>query len=394
MILSSVITNNRKRVIVTELLSAAGEFERPPIREVERKYLPLFPEQLNKFRLEAMPIEQLYLSHPSEPFSLRLRETLRGGELVYTATLKDRGQNTSEGLDRLEVETVVDSKTYEYYKQLEHVPIKKLRSEPSNDIAIDWYEDGHVHIESEHPSAIETLGVTRDIPQQHLIDITGEKIADNEWRAHIDYRRLHDGAEALVPAPELHPSTIASRIEYHLGRREITIATIAGRSGSGKSTVVAEIQAQLRQRGIDSTVLSSDDYHRGKTWLESYKGGTWTEWDAPIVYDLPALHQDIETLRSGRTIVKREFDFSSEEPVRTGIVEVAPVILIEGIYARDASFESIADLRFDIPTPLATCVGRRLLRDLKERPQFAEPEKSLRYILEQAEPAWRAQLNV
>lgn len=361
---------------MSEVISATREFERPPLHEVERKYLPLFPEQLDKFRAEAMPIEQLYLSHPSEPFSLRLREMLRDDELVYTATLKDRGQYTSDGLDRLEVETVIDSKTYEYYKQLEHVPIKKLRAEPSNDIAIDWYEDGHVHIEREHPSAIEILSMKHDIPQQHLIDVTGEKIADNEWRAHTDYRRSHDGAEALVPAAELNLSAITDRIEHCLGHKEVTTATIAGRSGSGKSTVVAEVQAELWQRGINSTVLSTDDYHRGKSWLETYKGGAWTEWDAPIVYDLDALHEDIEALHSGRAIVKRTFDFASEEPVRTGIIEVAPVILIEGIYARDLTFEAIADLRFDIPTPLATCVGRRLLRDLRERPQFAEPEKS------------------
>jgi hypothetical protein len=42
-------------------------------------------------------------------------------------------------------------------------------------------------------------------------------------------------------------------------------------------------------------------------------------------------------------------------------------------------------------TGLATCIGRRLLRDLRERPEFADPEISLRYMLSEAEPAYRAQ---
>ena len=51
------------------------------------------PDTLSDMRERARPIEQFYLSHPSEPFSLRLREELNlSGKLEYSATLKDRGQ--------------------------------------------------------------------------------------------------------------------------------------------------------------------------------------------------------------------------------------------------------------------------------------------------------------
>ena len=44
-------------------------------------------------------------------------------------------------------------------------------------------------------------------------------------------------------------------------------------------------------------------------------------------------------------------------------------------------------------TPLATCIGRRLLRDIAERPEFADPATSLGYMLSEAEPAYRAQVT-
>jgi uridine kinase len=388
---SSVSGNKKGNIIMIETIASSGEFERKPHREVETKYLPLFPESLDQFRPHATPIEQLYLSHPNEAFSLRLRETLQNGELVYSAALKDNGRSTDNGLDRMEVETPISANTYAYYKQMELPSLKKLRAEPFKNIVIDWFEDGHVHTESEHPISWAAFLEQQGFSNKDFVDITSDSYADNEWRAHIAYRKQHEGHEAFSPEPDLDVGEIARTLWSSSMRKYQTIATIAGRSGSGKTTLINEVQARLRERGASSVILSTDDYHRGKTWLEQYKGGPWTDWDAPIVYDLEALKRDLEVLREGKSVVKRQFDFHTEEPVPTGFIDPAPIILIEGIYARDPSLNEITDIRYELPTPLATCIGRRLLRDLCERPQFAEPGKSLRYILEQAEPAYRNQ---
>ena len=53
-----------------------NKFERLLHREIERKFIPLFPERVDQYRNEARPIEQYYLSHPDEAFSLRFRELL------------------------------------------------------------------------------------------------------------------------------------------------------------------------------------------------------------------------------------------------------------------------------------------------------------------------------
>lgn len=371
-----------------ETLTAHNEFEQNSGREIEKKYLPLFPERLGHLRPESAAIEQLYLSHPSEPFSLRLREISKEGTVVYSAALKDRGHLTDNGLDRLEVETEISAEIYDYYKNREHVILRKLRTEAIKNIAVDWFEDGHVHIESEHPAAWSAF--LEQNSNMAFADITGDHLTDNEWRAHLDYRRAHNGSEILTPEAELDPELLARTIAEHHLHHNHTIVTIAGRSGSGKSTIIDRIQNQLSSNNIASILLSTDDYHRGKVWLENYKGSTWTEWDAPIVYDIHALQADIKQLQNGQSITSRRFDFATEEPAYGEAIEPAPVILVEGIYAGEGSFNGLVDFRYELPTPFATCVGRRLLRDLQTRPQFAEPEKSLRYILEQAEPAYNA----
>lgn len=376
-----------------ETIQGTPEFERRPNREIEKKYLPLFPQKLDIFREQARPIEQLYLSHPDEDFNLRLREELRDGQLVYTAALKDRGNITTDGLDRLEVETAITSEAYTHYKNHGLPFLRKLRAEPYKNVAIDWFEDGHVHLEAEHPISWVAFLDDYRLVNAHFVDMTGNHFSDNEWRAHLDYRRLNDGKEAFSISPDIDTTVIATHIRDQYLRSSTTIVTVAGRSGSGKSTKIQTIRSLLDQNGIKSTVISTDNYNRGRKWLEEHSGRVWENWDEPIVYDLELLRQDIQELQNGNTVASRSLDFATDEPMITGVVEPAPVILIEGIYARDASFDEIAHLRYEIPTPLATSVGRRILRDIKERPGFSNPASNLRYILETAEPSYQAQAN-
>jgi uridine kinase len=365
------------------------EFEQNKHREIEKKYLPVFPEHMKRFMDEVDTIEQCYLSHTSEDFSLRIREvTEKHGVTEYTATLKSRGDMTDEGLDRLEVEIGIDKAIYDYYKASEHVPLHKYRAHPMLHVVVDFYADGHVQCEAEENAAWQKF---TELCGDAFVDITAESFASNEWRAHLQYRKNHEGREALASPQSLNGAVLASRIIDQLATEQTVIMRIAGRSGSGKSTILRDIVAELAAQGIESTTLSTDDYHRGKTWLEHYKGGEWTEWDAPIVYDVEALASDLHSLQHGNPIQKRWFDFTTEEPAYSEVVPPRRVILVEGIYAKSPLLDSVSDLLYEVPTPLATCVGRRLLRDMRERPQFADPEKSLRYILEQAEPAYRAQ---
>lgn len=368
-----------------ENISSIETFDYVLPREIEQKLLPIFPEQFIKYRHEARPIEQFYLSHPDEDFSLRLREELVDGELCYTATLKDRGELTPAGIDRLEVETTIQPETYTYYKSDETPLLRKLRATPEPNIAIDFFDDGHIQIECENAVSFAPF-------REQLIDISGDKLCDNEWRAHVLHRREHAGHDVLLPLPELDTQAASREIIQLHESQAFSVVQIAGRSGSGKSTYVARIREQLEAAGIDCDVISTDDYHRGATWLRAYNGGRdWVRWDDAIVYDTAALASDIDQLRRGNSVPHRRIDFTIAEPVYAGARRPTPVLIVEGIYSRSPELTQLYDLTYEVPTPLATCIGRRLLRDLSERPQFADPTISLRYMLEEAKPAWRKQ---
>lgn len=374
---------------MVETLVANGEFEQKLPREVEQKFIPIFPEHFAEFRAEAYPIEQLYLSHPDEPFSLRLREICTDDGVHYTAALKDRGEVTPDGIDRLEVETEINAETYGYYKTGDLPFLRKLRAEPIHNIAVDFYEDGQIQIESESPLSWRAF---TDRYGAEVAEVTGSRVFDNEWRAHFAYRRTHGGAEALKPTRELDIEAMCHEIIAAHYKSPHTIVQIAGRSGSGKSTYVKQVKSNLEATGISCDVISTDDYHRGASWLREYNGGQeWTAWDDAIVYDTAALAQDINALMDGQPVAHRTIDFSIAEPTYDGLRRPTSVLLVEGIYTHSPDLAGLYDLSYEVSTPLATCIGRRLLRDLKERPQFADPAASLRYMLEQAEPAWRAQ---
>ena len=363
-----------------------ANFERLNNREVERKYLPTDPEALQPFREQSRPIEQFYLSSPDEPFSLRFREELdKNGDLVYTATLKDRGKMSPSGLDRLEIETNISPELYDYYKTPELPCLKKLRSDLGDGVVIDYYEDGHIQVESEDSYAWKQFSEYMDCD---FIDITEEEISNNEFRANQVFQKQE------IYLPELDPAVIVKDILKKLKYSENNVVRICGRSGSGKSTVSRQVQQMLDSLSIASDVVSTDDYNRGSSWLRSFNNGLdWSEWDHPIVYDTKTMAADLQKLQQKQSIPRRSFDFVTQEPVFGDEISPVPVVIVEGIYALSPDFENLDSLKYEVPTPLATCVGRRLLRDIKERPTFASPSLNLRYMLEQTEPMYRKQLN-
>lgn len=376
--------------MTVELSTYNKEFEQNALLETERKFIPVFPEQLSDLRTQSRPIEQIYLSNPSEPFSLRIRETLQNdGSLLYEATLKDKGVLGPDGLRRLEVSTQVDASMYAYYMSDETPVVRKLRAEPIQGVIVDFFEDGSVQVESESAEAWKQF--TSEFGDA-FVDISGDLSGTNEWRAHLSFRRNNNGKEAFVIEPDLRADDIIRDILRKQNQPSPVIAHIGGRSGSGKSTIVQEVHEKLRNFGFQPIVLSTDDYHRGASWLQDHNNGLpWEHWDAPVVYDTATLANDLIKLTSGQPIYRRTIDWTTVEPIYTDLIEPSDVILVEGIYAMSPDITKPDDLSYEMTTPLATCIGRRLLRDMRERPQFADPSKSLGYMLREAEPAYQAQ---
>lgn len=377
---------------VAEILHGSHEFEQNSI-ERERTLLALFPDQLQELREQAHTIRQVYLSGLGEPCELRMREIVTDEETYYEVALK--GDTAYEDGSRVRDEPVpgtrISKELFDFYA--DNLPtVHKLRYEPHPRVAVDFYAD-HVTVETE--DALAALRFFDRFPAEWFADITGDHRASNEWLAHLDYRLAHAGKEAFAPTPELETDTMIA--EILMARTESLtplIVTVGGRSGSGKSTIVRELREKLALMGLTSDVTSTDDYHRGKQWLEHYNGGQeWKKWDDEIVYNLRAMQEDLERYRIGEVIPKLHMNFVSQEPEMAGIIRPVDVLIVEGIYASSVEIAPLSSLHYEMPTPLATCVWRRILRDLKERPLFANPAESLLYILSEAEPAYRTQMQ-
>lgn len=363
--------------------------------EIERKLLPVEPAMFAPFEQLAEPIEQVYLSRPDEPYTLRVRAQHSPTGNRYTATLKDKGTMTANGLARLEVETSIDEATYKHYASNPAYPrVSKRRATLVDGVTIDWIdgvEQPLVEIEDDGSNALAHQFYDDFAPS--LIDVTGDPNYDNSVVAYQQF------SGSFEPARELPAETIVAEIvaQFQTGKQHVVVG-ISGMSGSGKTTLANDVEAELVRQFGDQlpgiTRLSTDNYHRGKRYLENTYGAPWTNWDAPEVYDTLTLAEHIAALKSGQPIPKQYFDFGREETIVTDTIEPSPIAIVEGIFAGSPDLQAVRDLHFTVPTPLATTVARDLLRlTSSDRPNnsIASPEARLRYQLETAIPTYLAQ---
>lgn len=384
---------------MTEKLSVSKNIEQF-YNETEKTYIPRDPALLDRFLDHtAKSIQQPYLSHPSEQFSLRLRHTGSKKGTKIDTTLKSRGEIVTDGLSRDEFTAPITLSRYGYYRDFDLPAVRKRRSSPLDAIDVDFYADGYRHIESEDPVAwnrfLDEFGFSAD----DFIDVTGEIFTDNEWRAHQSYRREHGGHEALVPYREFETEiALDSILQYaksrlQISRARIPVVRIYGRSGSGKSYYLDQLRARLSEQGVPSNVISTDNYNIGITEMTRRNGGEHpTDFEDVAIYNLPAVEKDVMSWLRGDSIRERTFDFETSEPVVRSHLPApqnGSVLFVEGLWARHSAFDH-ADLSFEVETPMATCIGRRILRDVVSRPEFS-PEANLGYYVEHVEPSYRTQ---
>ncbi len=367
-------------------------------RESERKFIASSPELLEGFRAGAVPIEQIYLSNPQDEFSLRVRAKHTAHGTEYTATLKDEGNIVDGQLERLEVETAISAETYDYYaSQPDLASIKKLRAEPYPGFTIDYIEkldSPLAEIEQRddpYPAYIQAL-------TSELVDVTGDPLFLNETLAHT-LRDIKSERDNTTPETlDVFVRRVAHDIltHYRLGYKHI-VTGISGMSGSGKSSVVAELSRQLEEHfgpEFKPTILSTDDYHKGRIHLEETYGAPWENWDDERVYDTELMASDIARLLNGETIHHRHFDFASEETVIDDPVVLRPLIIVEGIVAGSPDLQDIRQLHFEVPTSRATSIGRdvrRLVLENRVNGSIGSPEARLKYQLETALPTYQGQ---
>lgn len=172
------------------------------------------------------------------------------------------------------------------------------------------------------------------------------------------------------------------------------VVGIAGGTGSGKTTVVEKVMAQLPENRV--ALLPQDAYYRDHGHLSPAERQE-VNFDHPRSIEFSLLADHIRQLKIGRDIDRPVYSYlsctRSRETVR---VESREVILIEGILIlTDAELRELIDVKVYVDADADDRLGRVISRDISERGRTAEKvleryEKSVKPMhLQFVEPSKR-----
>lgn len=150
----------------------------------------------------------------------------------------------------------------------------------------------------------------------------------------------------------------------------MVVVGITGGSGAGKSLLAQKLADHF---GAGRTViLSQDSYYRDHSHLppETRQEGNF---DEPRAVELSLLVEDLDRLRSGRSIRKPRYDFATHTRVGSEVVEPCEILLVDGLFVlTDTEVRKRMDLRVFVDAPESERVRRRIERDVQERGRTAE----------------------
>ena len=376
------------------------------LNETEQKLTPRNPELLNElFRAQALPVEQVYLSSPYDKFSLRVRCSYKPEGLEFTTTQKSRGEIVEDALQRGEVEEEISEEAYNYYRDLDLPIVRKLRAKVMDGVTVDFYDDDTepviVEIEDNDPEVrVQMLKMMQELSGGDLVDRSDDPALTNEAIAHRQYEQSGK-TEHLKAKPEsldhFSDRVLGEMVAQYATGRDRVVVGLTGMSGSGKTTVTTALQERIVEmfgEAYKPIVISTDDYHFGKKRLEEEYGTPYNDWDDGKTYDTDQLAADLTVLAEGLPIPSRHFDFDTEEPSFDGVIENSPFVIIEGLYAGSKNLDAVRTIHFQLPTGIATAVGRdvrRLVIDNRANRAFPTPQSRLKYQIEVALPKYLEQ---
>jgi uridine kinase len=141
---------------------------------------------------------------------------------------------------------------------------------------------------------------------------------------------------------------------------------ITGGSGSGKTFFINELASHFRPEEI--CLISQDHYYKPREVQFTDVRGV-KNFDLPSSIDQNDFAADILKLKSGQTIIKKEYTFNNPN-VQPRLLEFAPapILIVEGLFVQ--YFPEIVkelDLRIFIEARDYVKLTRRIRRDSEER---------------------------
>lgn len=116
----------------------------------------------------------------------------------------------------------------------------------------------------------------------------------------------------------------------------VRLVLLAGPSGSGKTTTANLLSDELIARGLESLVISLDDFYRNAADPEYPKlADGERDYESPYALDLPEVERTLSAIAMGCEFSLPHYDFKVAK--RTSVTSHAPIthgcVIIEGLHA-------------------------------------------------------------
>ncbi len=144
------------------------------------------------------------------------------------------------------------------------------------------------------------------------------------------------------------------------------IIGITGGSASGKTLFLKSLLNSFSESEI--CLISQDNYYKPRAEQPVDNNGIHN-FDTPFSIDFEQYCADIRSLRSGKTVIKKEYTFNNPNVVpKTLVFQPSPIIVVEGIFVfYFPEVASLLDLKVFIDAKEHIKLRRRIIRDKDER---------------------------
>ena len=144
------------------------------------------------------------------------------------------------------------------------------------------------------------------------------------------------------------------------------IIGITGGSGSGKTRFLNGLMSKFSAEEV--CLISQDNYYKPRDEQPVDIKGI-KNFDLPESIDFESYKQDIEDIKSGKSVTRKEYTFNNAEAKASVVMlNPAPVIVVEGIFVLYYQpIAKILDMKLYIDAKDYIKLIRRIVRDDKER---------------------------
>jgi uridine kinase len=144
------------------------------------------------------------------------------------------------------------------------------------------------------------------------------------------------------------------------------IVGFTGGSGSGKTFFLSSLIQMFSPDDI--CFISQDNYYFPREQQPKDHNNV-TNFDLPESIDFESYIQDINQLKAGQTVERKEYTFNNEKAVPKDLIfKPSPIIIVEGIFVlSEKRLSDLLDLKIFIDAKDHIKLKRRIIRDNDER---------------------------